>query len=214
MAKSNIKVGITDDHTLMREGLANIIDSMPEFNVMMQASDGEDLCNQLEETGEWPDVMLLDINMPVMDGYKTMAIVNEKYPDIKVIALSMYDNEFTIIQMFRLGARGFVEKGKSSEVLRQALLTVYNGGFFHEGEFTENILAKLQSGESLKGITPREREFLGWCCTELNYREIADKMDVSERTAHGYRDILFEKLNLKTRTGLVIYALKAGIVTG
>lgn len=214
MKDPEINIGIVDDHTMLRDGLANIISGIPGFNVILQAGNGEELCNQLKETKALPDVLLLDINMPVMDGYQTMTVLSEEYPSIKVIALSMYDNEFTIIQMFRLGARGFVEKGKSSDVLRAAILTVYEGGFFQEGEFTENILVKLQSGESLKGITPREREFLTWCCTELTYKEIADRMAISERTAHGYRDMLFEKLNLKTRTGLVIYALKAGIVTG
>lgn len=214
MKNQRIEVAITDDHALVLEGLAKIITARKEFSVGIKARNGKELLEKLEKPGNLPDVLLLDINMPVMNGYETMKVIKEKYPSLKVLVISMYESEYSIIQMFCLGAKGYLEKESDSEQLYEALINIYNGKFYHSGDLSKKIMAMIQSGSPLTGITPRELEFMGWCCTELTYKEIAVAMKVGERTVHGYRDLLFEKLELKSRTGLALFALNTGIIAG
>ncbi|TAM97115.1 MAG: response regulator transcription factor [Chitinophagaceae bacterium] len=213
MKKRDIKIAIADDHALVRSGLANMISSTTGFEVVLEAKDGKELMDKLDKAERLPDVILLDISMPVMNGYDTMTAIREKYPSQKVIGLSMYDNELSIIRMFRLGVRGYVEKGSSYKELERALIAVYNGSFYHGEELSARILERMQQGLPPMDINDKEKEFLTLCCSELNYKEIAERMNLSERTIHGYRDALFEKLGLKSRSGLVVFALQTGVVT-
>lgn len=213
MKKPKIKIAIVDDHAMVRTGFSGIIESMSGFEVMMEAGDGEELLTRLEKADRLPDIILLDINMPVMNGYDTMAVIREKYPVLKVIGLSMYDNEISVIRMFRLGAKGYIEKGRDHKELQRALTAVSQGSFYHGEELSARILERMQNGLPLMDVNEREKEFLTLCCSELTYKEIASRMNLSERTIHGYRDALFEKLNLKSRSGLVVFALQTGIVT-
>jgi DNA-binding NarL/FixJ family response regulator len=212
MNKNRIDVALADDHALMRDGLKTIIASMKEFNMMMDAANGKELLDKLKKHPSLPSVLMLDINMPVMNGYETMKIIRERYPGIKVLTVSMYESEFSIIQMFRLGAKGYLEKSCDTKQLRLALLAVAKGEFYHSEEISNTMMSRMQKGSLPHGLTPRELEFLTYCCSELAYKEIADRMQISERTVHGYRDTLFEKLEVKSRTGLAIYAINAGLV--
>lgn len=212
MKRKLIDIALADDHALMRDGLKTIIASMKEFNVMMDAANGKELLDKLEKHQALPSVLMLDINMPVLNGYETMKIIREQYPDIKVLTVSMYESEFSIIQMFRLGAKGYLEKSCDAKELRLALLTVAKGEFYHSEDISKTVMHRFQNSSLPHYMTPRELEFLAYCCSELTYKEIADQMQISERTAHSYRDVLFEKLELKSRTGLAIYAINAGII--
>ena len=161
---------------------------------------------------EIPDIVLMDINMPEMDGYETTLWIKDNHPEIKVLALSMYDNENAIIRMLRAGVKGYILKDCDPSELHYAINSIITSGFY----YTENVTGKLISMVSKKDnndeLNEREITFLKLVCSELTYKEIADKMYKGVRTIDGYRDALFEKLNVKTRVGLVLYAIKNGIV--
>lgn len=213
-----------DDHVLLRNGLANLIRSFGEYAVLFEARNGRDLMRQLKPCYA-PDIVLLDINMPEMDGYDTALWLKCNFPDIKIIALSMYDADNSIIRMLKNGAKGYILKDSSPAELRKALDSVIRKGFYYSEMVTGKLIHTLTcvdgsiggegielTVENLLGLNDREVEFLKLACTELTYKEIADQMCLSPRTIDGYRDSLFEKLAVRTRVGLVLYAMKNGII--
>jgi len=210
-----IKVAITDDHTLLRNALARLVNSFDGYTVLLEADNGKDLRNKIMKH-QVPDVVLLDVNMPEMDGFETTQWLRKNYPYIKILALSMLSDEKTIIKMFRLGATGYLLKNTDAEELKKALDAVVNKNVY----LSEYVSAKLVSGlhidteENSKPIllNERERDFLRWACTELTYKDIAEKMNLSPRTVDDYRQSLFTKLNVHSRVGLVMYAIRNGIV--
>ncbi len=209
---------LTDDHALLRNGLAELVKKLGH-TVFFEANNGKDLISQLNPDN-LPELILMDINMPVMDGYETTLWLKQNHPNIKVLALSMYDNETSIIRMLKSGARGYILKDSEPAELKAAIEDVMNKGFYYSelvsGKLMYAINKMDDTGNGLKNLVPlneRETDFLKYACTEMTYKEIADKMFVSPRTIDGYRDTLFEKLQIKTRVGLVMYAIKNGIVT-
>lgn len=211
------KVALADDHVLIRNGLASLINTFDGYKVLFQAANGQELIDTLNPKN-LPDVILLDINMPKKDGYETAKWLKAKYPEIKILALSMYDNETAIIRMLKNGAKGYILKDAEPFELKAALEAVLHKGYYYSDLVTGhliNSISKMDEDKKVRNaliINDRETEFLKLCCTELSYKEIADKMFLSPRTIDGYRDALFDKLNAKTRVGLVMYAIKNGIV--
>lgn len=214
-----IKIAMADDHAMLRQGLANIIESFGDYKVTVQAGNGKELI-KLIDPAALPDVALLDISMPEMNGFDTAAYLQQHYPSIKVLAVSMMDNESAIIRMIKNGARGYVLKDAEPTELRQALYDVVNKGYYYSDLVTGKLIFNMNrqgaeeqaSGARSEHITDKELEFLKHACTELTYKEIADRMHISPRTVDGYRDGLFEKLGIKTRTGLAMYAVRRGLV--
>ena len=208
-----IHVALTDDHAILRKGVAEIISRFDGIEVIMEAGNGKELLSKLESAEVLPDVCIIDINMPEMNGYETAAEIKKRWPDIRMLALSMYDTELNIIKMLRSGANGYVLKDNDPEDLRIAILEVHKNGFFHSDLVTGRMLHILRDSATRAAldINEREQQFLKLCCSELTYKEIADKMYLSPRTIDGYRESLFEKLKITSRTGLVMYAMKAGI---
>lgn len=215
--KKKFTVALADDHVLIRTGLAGLINSFTDYEVLFQAKNGQDFVEQLIIYPP-PDVALLDINMPKKDGYETANWIRQHYPDIKILALSMYDNENYIIRMLKNGARGYILKDAEPAELKMALDSIIHKGYHHSELVTGhliNTLNKFDEDSKTKStllLTDREIEFLQYVCTELSYKEIADKMYLSPRTIDGYRDSMFEKLHIKTRVGLALYAVKNGLV--
>jgi DNA-binding NarL/FixJ family response regulator len=211
------KIVLTDDHSLLRNGLAELVKSQGH-TVLFEADNGSDFIKKLDaET--LPDLVLMDINMPEMDGFETTQWLKVNHPQVHVLALSMYDNETSIIRMLKCGAKGYILKDSEPAELKMAIDDIMNKGFYYSelvsGKLMHAINHMDDDGDGLKNLVPlndRETTFLKYTCTELTYKEIADKMFVSPRTIDGYRDALFEKLHLKTRVGLVMYAIKNGIV--
>ena len=213
MAKTNknIQVAIADDHSLLRNALAKLINTFEEYTVVMEADNGKDLSEKIVKN-VLPDIVLLDINMPVMDGFETTQWLRKKYPHIKVLALSMLSDERTIIKIFRLGAKGYLLKNTDPKELKEALDAVMNKNVY----LSEYVSGKLVSGlhndpdEDVKPavLNEKEREFLRWTCSELSYKDIAEKMFLSYRTIDDYRQSLFNKLKVHSRVGLVMYAIK------
>lgn len=211
-------VALVDDHTLLRKGLSNLLKEVGH-TVLLEADNGKSFIEQLQNTKNLPEVVLLDINMPQMDGYETAAWIKNNYPDIKVLALSMYDDETAIIRMLKNGARGYILKDAEPSELKSAIENLIHKGFHHSDMVTARLIHSLNNFDnpqhSIKdtlGLNEKEIEFLKLAASELTYKEIADKMFLSPRTIDGYRDNLFEKLNIKSRVGLVLFAIKNGIV--
>jgi two-component system invasion response regulator UvrY len=211
----NIQVAVADDHTLLRNALARLINSFENYKVLFEASNGQDVKEKLNKH-IIPDIILLDVNMPDIDGYETAKWIYKNFPQVKILALSMFSDENIIIRMLRLGAKGYIMKNAEPEELKLALDSVLHKDFY----LSEMISGKIISGlhkdmdkpsESIS-LTEKEKEFLKWVCTELTYKDIAGKMFVSPRTVDDYRNSLFEKLGVKTRVGLVIFAIKHSMV--
>jgi len=213
-----IKVALADDHILLRNGLAGLINSFDDYTVIFEADNGADFQKKIQKGNE-PELVLMDINMPGMDGFATAEWLRQNYPLTKVLALSMYDNENSIIRMFKAGAKGYILKDSEPAELKAALDSIMQKGYYYSelvtGKLIHSINTSTQNGNGNKAnqLNDRETEFLKLAATELTYKEIAEKMNLSPRTIDGYRDALFEKLELKSRVGLVLYAIKNEIVT-
>lgn len=209
-----IKIALADDHNLFRKGVEELIEDFRNMEVVLSVSNGKELISKLSAAPILPDICLLDINMPELNGFETAKKIKETWPDIKILAVSVYDSEFNIIGMLRAGAGGYVLKDAQPDALRKAIEGIYANGFYHSELVTGRILHQLISQPkelSTSQLNENEIQFLKLCCTEMTYKEIADIMGISHRTIDGYRDQLFAKLNIKSRTGLVMYALKTGI---
>lgn len=211
------KIVLVDDHALLRNGLAELVKTLGH-EVLFECGNGKECIDRLDPK-LLPDIVLLDINMPEMDGYETAQWLKQHHPDVKVLALSMYDNETSIIRMLKSGARGYILKDSEPGELKAALRALKEKGFYYSDLVSGKLMHAINKMEdengNLKNLVPlneRETDFLKYACTELTYKEIAEKMFLSPRTIDGYRDALFEKLNVKTRVGLVMYAIKNGIV--
>lgn len=209
-------IALADDHVLLRKGLASLVQNLG-YTVLYEADNGQELIDKMKPGAE-PELVLMDINMPVMDGYDTTKWIREHRPLVKVLALSMYDDESAIIRMLKNGALGYILKDAEPAELRAALNAVAEKGFYYSEMVTGRLVHSIAGREEdakdsnrLLNLTERETTFLKLACTEMSYKEIAAEMHLSPRTIDGYRDALFEKLELKTRTGLVVYAIKNGI---
>jgi len=218
MSKSNKKtqVAIIDDHILLRTALARLVNGFEGYTVLFEADNGKDLRAQIMQH-HIPDIVLLDVNMPEMDGFETTQWLHKNYPHIKVLVLSMLSDEKTIIKMFRLGAKGYLLKNTDHEELKKALDSVMNKNVYLSEYVSDKLVSGLHKDADKEESKPvmlndKEKEFLRWTCTELSYKEIAEKMFLSPRTIDDYRQTLFGKLKVHSRVGLVMYTIKNGIV--
>jgi DNA-binding NarL/FixJ family response regulator len=210
-----IQVAIADDHTLLRSALARLIGTFDNYAILFEAENGKAVKTKLTQH-IIPDVLLLDVNMPGMDGYETVKWMYQNYPQVKVLALSMYSDEKTIIKMLRLGAKGYILKNIEPDELKNALDSVIRKSFYLSDHISGKIVSGLNRDEGKEEaevvLTEKETEFLRHLCAEITYKEIASKMFVSPRTVDEYRNHLFDKLKVKSRVGLVIYAMRHGLV--
>ena len=207
-----IKIAIVDDHKLVSKALENMISFNPDFEVLMTAYNGQDFMDMLRKTTVYPDVILMDINMPIKNGIETTMEISNEFPNLKVIALTMEDNENTIITMLKAGAKGYLLKDMSPDILFNAINIVHEKGVFYTDLVTQSLLRikteERMMGELYETLKEKEIEFIKLVCSELTYKEIAEKMSLSHRTIDGYRDSVFIKLNVKTRVGIVLFAIK------
>ena len=208
-------IAIVDDHQLVAKAFTGLVQKFSDYEVLYEAENGKELMHNFK-LKMIPDIVLLDINMPEMNGYDTALWLKNNYPEVKVLALSMNDEEKSIVGMLRNGARGYLVKGCSPSELKKALDTLVEKGFYYS-EFVTDRLVKSLNPEVLKspsekiGLNERETEFVKLSCSDLSYQEIADKMFVSPRTIDGYREAVFMKMNVKSRIGMVMFAMKTGI---
>lgn len=207
MEAEKIRIAIVDDHTLFRNGVAALMKEFNELEIVFEASNGEQMQQMIGKV-MLPQVVLMDINMPLMDGYAATAWLKANYPQVKVLALSMFEDDKVIIRMIRSGASGYILKESKPRELLEAIKTVCDKGVFINELVSGKLIRSVANAGDEVEFTKKELDFLKLCCSELTYKEIADKMFVSPRTVDNYRDSLFLKLNLKSRTGLVLYAIQ------
>jgi len=218
--KPFIRIGLVDDHTLFRKGLINLIEMVcSDCQIIFEADNGLDLQQKLIK-GDEPDIILMDINMPHMDGFAAVEWLNENFPLIKILVVSMVEKEESILRMLKLNVKGYLNKDVEPKELGDALDAVMNRGFYYTDFITGKLVHALQMENTsfiskegdVESISDREKTFLALACTELTYNEIAAKMFLSPKTIDGYRNSLFEKLKVKSRVGMALYAVKHGLV--
>ena len=204
---------IVDDHILIAQALKGIIENFENFEVLYECENGKDLQEKFNLKKPIPDVVLLDVSMPVMDGFETAKWLKENHPGVLIMTLSMQNDDQSVIKMIKSGSNGYLLKNSHPTELEKALNRLLNDGYYYPDWASKIVFASLgeknTTTETIK-LTEREREFLKYTITEMNYKEIAEKMFCSPRTVESYRDSLFEKLELKTRVGLAVFALKNG----
>ncbi|MBK7556025.1 MAG: response regulator transcription factor [Flavobacteriales bacterium] len=215
-----VRIALVDDHLIMRTALAGFIDRLGGYEVVLQAGNGEEYINALKDAPRI-DVAIVDLHMPVMDGYATIAWIRANTPKVKPLALTFEKTEEAMIKALRAGSCGFLLKDVNSNVFRQALHQVVTIGHFHSEEVelaltSGELLTRLerQRAQVMELLSDREIELIRLVCheDEYTYDQIAAKMDVSRRTVDGYREDLFARFDIKSKTGLVLFAFKWGLV--
>lgn len=211
------KVVIVDDHLLIAKAISSIVNEFDEFEVLYEVSNGKKLIEKFNTSLEdKPNIVLLDVSMPEMNGFETAAWLTSNYPDILILALSVQDDEETLLNMIKNGAKGYLHKNVHPVDLEFALKSLIINRVFFPAWASSKIANAMvspkpqKSSKSINHLTDREEEFLEYVCLEMTYKEIADKMCCSPRTIEGYRDSICEKLGLNSRVGLALYAIKHG----
>lgn len=225
--ESKTKIAIADDHTLFRKGLIKLIDA-DKFELLFDVDNGKKLVDKISEDESMvPDIVIMDINMPGMNGFETVAWLRDNQPFVKVLVVSEVDGEEAIVRMLKMGVRGYLPKEMEPEDLHAALQSIINKDFYYTDFVTNKLIHSIQNEQAHnedKGgmlfnhqlwdtLNARQKEFVRYACTEMIYDEIADKMCVSPKTIDGYRDAVFEKFNVKSRVGLVLYAIRNKLVS-
>jgi two-component system invasion response regulator UvrY len=210
-------VALADDHVLLRKGLAGLINSFNNYNVIFEADNGKELIDYLRNN-KLPDIVLLDITMPVMNGFEAAEILKNQYPQINTLALTMLNDDESVIKMIRNGVLGYLLKDTEPLEFKNALDIVSQRKYYLNEMITGNALSDVYVDEKNKTsqkvqLSDNEKKFLQLISSEKTHKEIAEIMTLSIRTIDGYRDSLFQKLNIKTKVGLVIYSIKNGLVT-
>ncbi len=208
-----VKIAVVDDHTLYRKGLIKLIRSIsPELDIFMEASDGKEFIDRLSED-QLPDLAIIDIDMPVMSGFEVAEYLKEHYPSVQVLVVTMLDDEQSLIKMIRAGVKGYLGKDVEPDELKKAIHTISAGQFYYTEALSGKLVDAIRNDNmEADQLNDREAEFIHYCCSELTYKEIADRMFLSPKTIDGYRANLFERFEVKSRVGLVLFALKRGWV--
>ena len=214
---ADIKLVIADDHEIFRDGFKLMLSKFPEIMLVGEAGNGRELLELIEK--ENPDVILTDIKMPVMDGIEATKKIAELYPDKGIIGLSMYDDDELIIEMLEAGAKGYLIKNAGKDQIIEAIKTVYNDEPYYcktTSHKLTQMIAKSRFNPYKKSekaeFSEREKEIIAGICDEMTNKEIGDKLFISVRTVEGHRLKILEKMNVKNTVGLVVYAIKNGIV--
>lgn len=212
----SIKIALVDDHILLRDALAGVISNFEHCTVIVRANNGKDFIEQIKNNS-LPDVTILDINMPVMDGYETAKWIKDNHHEINIIILTMFDSEIALIRLLQSGVKAFLKKDTDPKELEFAIESVIETGYYYS-QNSSGKLANVFRNPSRNftthpvSLTENEITFLKFSCSEMTYKEIAKQMYISPRTVDNYRDSLFDKLHVKSRVGLAMYAIKNGIV--
>jgi len=205
---------IVDDHLLIAKAITSIIEQLSSYDVLYECENGKALLEKFKQKKNIPDIVLLDISMPVMDGFETALWIKENHPEVMVMALTMQGDDDSLVKMIKCGARGYLHKNVHPTELANAMDTLVKKGFYYPDWATSRVLLNIAGKDerpAAVAISEREKEFLQYACTELTYKEIGEKMFCSGRTVESYRDSLFEKLGMKTRVALALYAVKIGL---
>lgn len=215
---SKIKIAIADDYKIYRDGLKVGLLNDENLEVVLEADNGEDLLKALPEC--MPDVILMDLKMPVMDGIEATKVIRKKFDSIKVLVITMYDDDKFIIHMMENGANGYLLKNADSDEIIRSIYAVYENGYYFNDLVNKALLKKLVLKNNLKpsfnnniDLTERELDVLKMICEEKTAVEIGREIFLSPRSVEGIRQRLIEKIGVRNTAGLVMFASKSGIVT-
>jgi DNA-binding NarL/FixJ family response regulator len=210
---SKFSVMIVDDHPLFREGLKLILGEINNVGEIFQASNGEEFLRFLSHT--LPDMVLMDIEMPLMNGIEATRIAVERFPTIKIIALSMYSDDAYYFKMIESGAKGFIAKNSDIDIVEKAMVTVMSGNEYFSAEIMSKLIKNIhniQKEPHKDLLTERESEILYLICKGLSNQEIADSLFLSKRTVDKHRENILSKTESKNTAGLVLFAIKNKII--
>ena len=209
---TKINIGLVDDHQLFSKSLGLLLSSFPNISVVIDAVNGKDLQQKIKHVDVLPEIMLVDVSMPVMDGPQTTEWLHATYPNMRLVALSMDDKEATIIRMLKAGCCSYLLKDINPNELEHALEEVHRHGFYNPAISYQRLMEQTKEENATAALSEKELQFLHLACSDMHYREVASIMNLSERTIDGYRAMVFEKLNVQSRTGMVMVALRKGLV--
>jgi len=215
--KKCIRIALADDHVLLRNSLGRLINGMVNCSVIIEAANGRQLISQLN-ANDLPDLVLLDLNMPVLDGFETAAWLYNKYPSVRILMLTMYESDQALVRLLQSGVRGFLKKDIHPEEFAFAIQSVMQCGFYYSQQVSGKLanLFRIKNGDAMvletSMLTIAEFNFLKLAASDLTYKEIAIEMNLNPRAVDGLRDNLFVKLEIKSRVGLAMYAIRQGIV--
>ena len=215
---SKIKVAIADDYRIFREGLKVSLSQDEKMDFLFEVDNGEDLLKNIEANK--PDVIIMDLKMPIMDGMEATQLLRKKYQDIKVVVVSMYDDDKFIIHLMEIGANGYLFKNAEPDEIRKAIHAVYENGYYFNDIVNKALLKKLVLKGNIKPsfnqnveLTERELQVLKLICEEKTASEIGKEIFLSPRSVEGIRQRLIEKVGVRNSAGLVMFAVKSGIVS-
>ncbi|XZF13924.1 response regulator transcription factor [Chitinophagaceae bacterium MMS25-I14] len=207
-----IHVAYADDHATVRKGIITFMGELGGISVDIEAGNGKDLLKQLEQAEHVPDICIIDINMPEMNGFDTLIEIKKRWPNMKTLVLTIFDHELYIIRMILNGANGYLLKSCDPTDIKKALVSIYNNGIYHSELVSSQFLHAIKNKEiKLPNFTEKELQVLKYCCSDLSYAQIAKNMNTTARSVEGYRDSLFKKLKVNSRVSLALYAVQAGI---
>jgi DNA-binding NarL/FixJ family response regulator len=206
-----VRIALVDDHRLFRSGISSLINDFDNYIILFEAGNGEEMIRLINPKIK-PQIILLDINMPKMNGIISARWLRDNHPDIKIIVLSMFEDAEKVLTMVRMGVKGYLLKDAEPYEFRDALHKVSEDEVYFPEFVTKHLVDSVDTDFNLAKLNIRELEFLKLAASELTYKEIARQMNISSRTVDGYRDQLFEKLQIKSRIGLVLYAIKHKLI--
>jgi DNA-binding NarL/FixJ family response regulator len=210
---SPITVAVTDDDPLQLFAISRKIQDFKNYNVVIQANNGSSLLHQILVADVLPDICVLDIAMPVMNGYTTLPVLKEKYSALRVLILSVYNSVFSIHTMLKLGANGFLSKGADMLQLRDALDSIYTSGYYYSHDTPKELFEKAKRGFlNVPSFSQREKQILECISNNMSYDEIAKKLFISKRTVEAHRNNLFVKFNVNSKVGLIKAAVRSEVI--
>jgi two-component system invasion response regulator UvrY len=209
--KYKATIGIADNHAVARKGFVNLLTEMGN-NVSVEANNGNDLLAQIDSLNNKPDLCIIDQNLPLLNCFETIDTLKTKWPAIKTLVLINYYCEHNIVRFLKQGVNGCISKKSELTEIKNALTDIIDNGIHYSKWEIRNSRSVLDHKKDINMLflTDHEIRFLEYCCTELTYKEIASKMKTTLHVIDGYRNVLFKKLDVKSRTGLTLFAIKAG----
>lgn len=210
-----INIGIVDDHQLFLKSLSLLLETSDRFQVIIEAVNGKNLQEQMKKGNILPDIMLIDVDMPKMNGIETAKWLNQEFPAIKLAALSMNSKDEVIIDMIKAGCCSYLLKDTHPVEFQKALEEIYTRGYYNADASNVNFrrLILAEQKKTLFNLSEKEREFLQFACSDMTYKKIASLMGVTERSVDNYREILFQRFNVQSRVGLCLEAIRKKLVT-
>lgn len=209
-----ITVAIAEDHELVRSGIALMVDRFANMKVVVTASNGYELIEHFKTIKELPDVAILDVNMPEMNGYDTAIEIRKHFSEVRILALSMHSNEYCVLKMIQNGTNGYLLKDTRASDLETAINNIYTYGYHYSELAPERTFNKTSNHHRLKGLTQREIDFIRLCCDDtLSIKQIGTKMGITENTAYEYQKKICSKLQIShSRLALAMFAIHNGIL--